>query len=144
MFFLSFSCMLIPPKTKLFSCGLYELYCHTTYVPSFPLYALLLKHINKHLTRCTTCHVFPFCWILQMPMRSGRRRGASEERRGRRPHTSPTRPERNDRQTVRAHLFYFVLLFIFRPLSVWALILFVHAFPKVMNNKRCEVRCVCC
>ncbi|TNN54546.1 hypothetical protein EYF80_035249 [Liparis tanakae] len=34
-----------------------------------------------------------------MPMRSGRRRGASEERRGRRPHTSPTRPERNDRQT---------------------------------------------
>ncbi|XP_014893943.1 atrophin-1 isoform X2 [Poecilia latipinna] len=34
-----------------------------------------------------------------MPMRSGRRRGASEERRGRRPHTSPTRPERTDRQT---------------------------------------------
>uniref|UniRef100_A0A3Q3RDY0 Uncharacterized protein n=1 Tax=Monopterus albus TaxID=43700 RepID=A0A3Q3RDY0_MONAL len=33
-----------------------------------------------------------------MPMRSGRRRGASEERRGRRPHPSPTRPERNDRQ----------------------------------------------
>ncbi|KAF1388101.1 hypothetical protein PFLUV_G00086740 [Perca fluviatilis] len=36
-----------------------------------------------------------------MPMRSGRRRGASEERRGRRPHPSPTRPERNDRQTQR-------------------------------------------
>nr|XP_057909685.1 atrophin-1 isoform X2 [Doryrhamphus excisus] len=36
-----------------------------------------------------------------MPMRSGRRRGASEERRGRRPHSSPTRPERNDRQTPR-------------------------------------------
>lgn len=42
------------------------------------------------------------CWFLQMPMRSGRRRGASEERRGRRPHASPTRPERSDRQTVRA------------------------------------------
>uniref|UniRef100_A0A3Q3AHV9 Atrophin 1 n=1 Tax=Kryptolebias marmoratus TaxID=37003 RepID=A0A3Q3AHV9_KRYMA len=37
-----------------------------------------------------------------MPMRSGRRRGASEERRGRRPHASPTRPERNDRQTQRS------------------------------------------
>ncbi|XP_037129024.1 atrophin-1 isoform X2 [Syngnathus acus] len=36
-----------------------------------------------------------------VPMRSGRRRGASEERRGRRPHASPTRPERNDRQTPR-------------------------------------------
>ncbi|XP_070822983.1 atrophin-1 isoform X4 [Chaetodon trifascialis] len=36
-----------------------------------------------------------------MPMRSGRRRGASEERRGRRPHPSPTRPERSDRQTQR-------------------------------------------
>ncbi|XP_055020025.1 LOW QUALITY PROTEIN: atrophin-1 [Boleophthalmus pectinirostris] len=35
------------------------------------------------------------------PMRSGRRRGASEERRGRRPHTSPSRNERSDRQTQR-------------------------------------------
>ncbi|XP_042162404.1 atrophin-1-like [Oncorhynchus tshawytscha] len=38
-----------------------------------------------------------------MPMRSGRRRGGSnEERRGRRPHPSPSRAERNDRQTQRA------------------------------------------
>ncbi|XP_062393894.1 atrophin-1 [Sardina pilchardus] len=37
-----------------------------------------------------------------MPMRSGRRRGgSSEERRGRRPHPSPSRAERNDRQTQR-------------------------------------------
>lgn len=36
-----------------------------------------------------------------VPMRSGRRRGASEDRRGRRPHTSPSRTERNDRQTQR-------------------------------------------
>ncbi|XP_048116548.1 atrophin-1 [Alosa alosa] len=36
-----------------------------------------------------------------MPMRSGRRRGGSEERRGRRPHPSPSRAERNDRQTQR-------------------------------------------
>ncbi|KAG5856265.1 hypothetical protein ANANG_G00006200 [Anguilla anguilla] len=34
-----------------------------------------------------------------MPMRSGRRRGGSEERRGRRPHPSPSRAERSDRQT---------------------------------------------
>lgn len=46
-------------------------------------------------------------WILKMPMRSGRRRGASEERRGRRPHPSPTLPERTDRQTVRAFLSLF-------------------------------------
>ncbi|XP_051999256.1 atrophin-1-like isoform X1 [Xyrauchen texanus] len=36
-----------------------------------------------------------------MPARSGRRRGGSEERRGRRPHTSPSRAERNERQTQR-------------------------------------------
>lgn len=60
--------------------------------------------------RCTTHYLylsfifssFVGLWVLQMPMRSGRRRGASEERRGRRPHPSPTRPERSDRQTVRA------------------------------------------
>nr|XP_021328680.1 atrophin-1 isoform X5 [Danio rerio] len=36
-----------------------------------------------------------------MPARSGRRRGGSEERRGRRPHPSPSRAERNERQTQR-------------------------------------------
>lgn len=55
-------------------------------------------------------HIFSISLLfLQMPMRSGRRRGASEERRGRRPHPSPTRPERNDRQAVRAHLFTLLL-----------------------------------
>ncbi|XP_016363453.1 atrophin-1-like isoform X2 [Sinocyclocheilus anshuiensis] len=36
-----------------------------------------------------------------MPARSGRRRGGSEERRGRRPHPSPSRAECNERQTQR-------------------------------------------
>ncbi|XP_051577794.1 atrophin-1 isoform X2 [Myxocyprinus asiaticus] len=36
-----------------------------------------------------------------MPARSGRRRGGSEERRGRRPHPSPSRAELNERQTQR-------------------------------------------
>lgn len=51
-----------------------------------------------------------------------------------------------DRRLELIFFFYFVLLLLFvvRPLAVWALILSVHEYPKVMNNKGCEVQCVCC
>lgn len=52
------------------------------------------------------------CWAWpQMPARSGRRRGGSEERRGRRPHPSPSRAERIERQTVRFLVFSSVCLY---------------------------------
>lgn len=53
-----------------------------------------------------SCRALP-----QMPARSGRRRGGSEERRGRRPHPSPSRAERNNRQTVWILVFFFPLYF---------------------------------
>ncbi len=52
------------------------------------------------------------CWAWpQMPARSGRRRGGSEERRGRRPYPSPSRAERNERQTVRFLVFSSICLY---------------------------------
>lgn len=70
---------------------------YSNYFLGFSLFTIPLK--KKKIAS------FLDCRVLQMPMRSGRRRGASEERRGRRPHPSPTRPERSDRQTVRAFPF---------------------------------------
>lgn len=74
-------------------------------------------------------------------MRSGRRRGASEERRGRRPHTSPTRPERNDRQTVSTLNFSFSF---FPCGGICHTVMCVDANTRVMSNKKlCIVTCVC-
>lgn len=82
-----------------------------------------------------------------MPMRSGRRRGASEERRGRRPHSSPTRPERNDRQPVRLLPFLLCLSFLSFPCCRYKFVC-VHASRVVTNKElsRCIASyvCVCC
>lgn len=75
-----------------------------------------------------SCRALP-----QMPARSGRRRGGSEERRGRRPHPSPSRAERNERQTVRI-LVFFLPLYLFYVFFYYVFIFVIFSVVVVSSS----------